>query len=264
MTGDPLPYPEDLLLARQTLCRFLATCLVDPRVGSWSPLASPETQAAVIEAAALVRHQPRAMADPLARGETSLAHLRPEAIFRALPRSPDELNALYEKTFGLLVSSACPPYEMEYIDQKFTFQRSQTLADVAGFYRAFGLEPARQHPERQDHLALELEFLASLLGLERYAGQQSEAVARQRGETCRLAYRRFLAEHVAWWTPTFARLLSLRSSDGFYAEVAQFLTAWTAAERALTGVAPNDGPVSPSRIEPPEVCEGCALADAVL
>jgi TorA maturation chaperone TorD len=263
-TDDLLADHVATITARQVLCRYAAAALVDPQTGSWRLLADGDSQAAVSKAAAILRGQRGAIAEPLARGELPLAKLDPAAIFRALPRSPDELNALYEKTFGLLVSSSCPPYATEYIDQKLTFERSHALADISGFYRAFGFEPSREHPERQDYLVLQLEFLASLLGLQRQARQAPGARAAERARICQSAYRRFLAEHVVWWLPTFARLLSLRSVDGFYAQVAQFLAAWTAAERAVNGIAPTNEGAVPSRVEPPDACEGCALQAAML
>jgi TorA maturation chaperone TorD len=248
-----------LCLARQSLYRFSALTLVDPRRGSWELLSRPSTGQLVREAADVVRGESAAEASPLGLGERPITDLDPASVLARLPADADALNAIYEQTFGLLVSSNCPPYETEYINSKFTFQRSQGLADIAGFYSAFGLEPSTFHPERHDHLALELEFMAFLLGLERDAAESNAVNRVERITVCRDAQRKFLAEHLIWWVPTFARLLSLRDPGGFYDAVSQFLAALITAERALTGIAAPAGMVAPSTVERPEECSGCLL-----
>jgi len=247
-------------LARQSLYRFAALALLDPRAGSWRRLREAEDSPVLDEAAALVRDEPAARAETLAMGEEPLCALDPAPVLALLPDSPEKLNELYEQTFGLLVSSNCPPYETEYIHSKFAFQRSHALGDVGGFYAAFGLQPSSEHPERHDHIVLELEFMAYLLGLER-AAVEGEATCRQeRFDICRDAQRTFLAQHLSWWAPALARLMAWQDPHGFYAATGRFLAALVATERALLGVAPPAGGATPATIERPEECEGCALA----
>ena len=159
-----------------------------------------------------------------------------------------------------MVSSACPPYETEYINSKFAFQRSNSLADVSGFYQAFGLTISDRHPERPDHVVLELEFMAFLLGLERQAAEEDPSRRPEDQRVCRDAQARFVSEHLAWWTPVFARLLSKANPHGFYAAASAFLAALIPAERALLRLPPASCCVGPSEVERPELCEGCELA----
>lgn len=246
--------------SRAVLYRLLASALADPRTGSWSRLVEPSTRTLSAHAAEFLRTQRQAVASPLARGEQPLELLDVEPLFLAIPESAEALNARYESAFGLLVSGGCPPYESEYVDGKLSFQRAQLLADVAGFYQAFGLEPSHKHPERHDHLVLELEFMATLLDLEHRAAAQSEPDSDERIAVCREAQRTFLTEHLAWWVPAFAALLRHQAPQGFYATVADLLGAFVAAERGQLSVdAPHCAP-QPSRVERPEECEGCALS----
>ena len=169
MKSQAIDFDPAVNMARQSLYRIAAWSLFDPLSGSWDRLNELRSGRVPIEAAALIRRLPEARAADLGPGERHLADLDPQPLLDRLPVSRQVHNAEYEATFGLLVSAACPPYETEYINGKFDFQRSNNLADVSGFYQAFGLTGSREHPERHDHIALELEFMAFLLGMERQA-----------------------------------------------------------------------------------------------
>jgi TorA maturation chaperone TorD len=252
---EPVP-----TLARQCLYRFAALTLLDPRRGAWQQLNALRGSQALFGAAALARDGAGDPPGGLARGERPLVDLDPENVLAKLPSTAEDLNAEFERVFGLLVSSDCPPYETEYVNSKFTFQRSNGLADVAGFYRAFGLEPSARYPERHDHIVLELEFMAHLSGLAHLAETSEDPSQEDRLDVCRRAQRRFLGEHLAWWAPAFAMLLARRAGTGFYEAVARFLSAWIPAERANLDVRISSPSVGPSSIERPEECEGCAVA----
>lgn len=75
-----------------------------------------------------------------------------------------------------------------------TFQ----MADIAGFYRAFGFEVSGERP---DHIVPELEFVALLLVKEGYARMSGEI---EGAELCATARGKFVAEHVGAWLPSFA------------------------------------------------------------
>jgi TorA maturation chaperone TorD len=253
-----------LWLARRTCYRFVALALADPRSGTYGELANPATHDLVAQAAEILKGEDAAVARPLAPGERPLADLDPAPVFARLPRSAGELNEAYEAAFGLLGGSKCPPYETEYLPSKFTFQRSNTLADVAGFYHAFGLQTSTSNPDRPDHIVLQCEFLAQLLQLEWQAAQLATQSATPDGQLdadiCQQAVRRFLKEHFAWWAPAFAKLLAHQDSGGFYEAVASFLAALVASERALAQIDPPRLSVEPSLIENSDECSGCQLA----
>lgn len=274
-----------LFTARQVLYRYLSAAFFDPRSGSWFMLARPQTQQGVRAAAELIRdescrvgcaHQAqmsdadKRLAQPILQlglGERPLSQLDPAEMLERLPPTEDAANTEFERTFGLVVSGVCPPYETEYLNSKFTFQRSQHMADVAGFYQAFGLNLSRVSPDRPDHISLELEFMACLIGLERQADAEcqadtlvSETEQNDRVEICREAQRRFLREHLVWWVPTFSRLLERENPKSVYAAAGRLLCAFLPTERALLGVEPASGNVAPTSIESPVECAGCPIA----
>jgi len=247
-------------MARQAMYRFAALSFLDPQLGSWDRLNALRDNPLLLGGAALIRSLPKARPLEFGLGESPIEMLDPLLVLQRLPNSERALNTQYENTFGLLVSSNCPPYETEYINSKFAFQRSNSLADISGFYQAFGLTPSDGHPERPDHVVLELEFMASLLGLERHAADGDSERRKDRQQICRDAQARFLQEHLAWWVPAFVKLLGQVNQQAFYAAAGAFLVALIPTERAFLGVPSASQSVGPTTVERPEHCEGCELA----
>ncbi len=167
--------------------------------------------------------------------------------------SPHVLQTDYRHAFGHTISQECPPYETEF-GSAHVFQQAQRLADIAGFYRAFGLEISDQAKERPDHIAVELEFMSFLTLKEAYALRHH---GEEKALICRDAQRKFLDEHLGRWASPFAELLRRKVPSGFYHHVATALDAFTTTECRRLGARPfvfhpNDVTLSPQGLG-----EGC-------
>jgi hypothetical protein len=101
------------------------------------------------------------------------------------------------------------------------------MADIAGFYRAFGFENGGLIRERPDYLSTELEFMHTLTLKEVYAREAGE---QEHLEVCVDAQRKFLQDHLACWLPLFAKRLTQAAVDGVYAELTNLATAFVAAD----------------------------------
>jgi nitrate reductase assembly molybdenum cofactor insertion protein NarJ len=128
------------------------------------------------------------------------------------------------------------------------------LADVGGFYRAFGLHSAGG--ERLDHLAVELEFYAWLLAKEEYlrAAGNDEGV-----ERVTEGRRKFLADHLAPLAPAVARRPAIAASACF-GPVFAWIAALVDREAASLSIQAVPFEPAPSSAEPDEV--RCAAAGA--
>jgi len=260
----------ELLTARQIIASALASALADPR----APLAQRANGAdlGVIAHswAEIVCNSEALHRDALGLGERLPQDVAATALAQwlALPVSRREI--VHQRIFGLVMTKLCPAYETEYCAWNDTTHRSQELADIAGFYRAFGLGPSRLAPERFDHVSLEIEFLSLLLEKDCWATENAEA---EHMEVCRNARSAFLRDHASWWLPTFGRLLEKRanllSEAGsttaaelrLVAGVAQMLCAWIAAERHFANVMPARRIVSPN-ITPQDATDDCGTCQS--
>jgi TorA maturation chaperone TorD len=260
MKKQPKAFDLSLNLARQALYRFAGLSLLDPRDGAWQKLDALRDDELLREATVVFRDAVRALAAVSQDLHSLITIVDPSCVLSRLPASSQALNRDYENSFGLLVSSNCPPHEMEYVNSKFTFQRSNTLADISGFYSAFGFAISDAHRERPDHIVVEFEFMASVIALERQAAESGLPDAATHEQVCRDAQVRFLEEHLGWWVPAFGKLLAQQAGNGFYAAVGEFVAAYVAAERQLFQLLPTPSLIRPSMEERPESCEGCQLA----
>jgi nitrate reductase assembly molybdenum cofactor insertion protein NarJ len=138
-----------------------------------------------------------------------------EALAQAVNQDVDALRSAYLALFETAKDRA-PLYETEYGRMR-GLSKGKDLADVVGFYHAFGFELRSDLPsEAPDHLAIELEFLALLLYKQHLLEGDPEGF-----EIVNNARRTFLQEHLGAFGQTIARRPSV-AGDPIYGP----LLAW--------------------------------------
>lgn len=267
---------QSVYIARAMIADALAAALRDahatPDMGA--PEADVLCGAFAHAAASLDEKQTNA----LSLGEIAPAstNARPLTDWYAL--SVETRRAALQAVFGFVVSRECPPLETEFIPSKDAATRAQHLADLAGFYRAFGLTSDPATPRRADHICLHLGFISVLnrkLAALTAGGIPADDAAEQ-ADVCLHALRSFLVEHVCWWVPTFARRLELHATaiaeeaiddtaQGLrvLARLARFIRAWMALERISAGCEPIRRIVGPNVDEEIVGDDECLAADGV-
>jgi TorA maturation chaperone TorD len=140
--------------------------------------------------------------------------------------SPVELAREYDQSFEPWGAAACLPNETAHAPEtpQEGLVRTFELADVAGFYRAFGVEvsPASERP---DHVAVELEFM-HLLAVKQLAAEQG-ALAEQ-ARICQEAASAFLRDHLGRWCPKLAAALAERAESRVYRLAGELLQGFVA------------------------------------
>lgn len=229
------------LLARRELWLLVSAAFVDPyHKQRFEILRDPAFRGKTVEAAGLLAQEHPAI--KLGPAEVDLRTISPGGLFDALDADHQSLETTYRQLFGLTaISRRCPPCESEYEPNTEVAYRSQRLADVAGFYRAFGLQVSARAGERLDHVTVQAEFLYLLLAKEAAAVLAGN---REGADVSRGARRKFFQEHVGWWLPAFSRLLSRVSPAGFYRQLGALTAAMSAVERVSLGL---------PRFKPPSV-----------
>ncbi len=214
-------------MARSFLYRFLAQAYEDPTEQAWASMTASSCQNLLESAVCTLT----AAAPSLAETAAGLrSQLRPELF--------EPFLACYLAAFGHAARGRCPLNEIEYGDIKADplFQPHR-LADLAAFYRAFGLDVAEDADERHDHICLELEFMCVLAAKEAYALEHQLDL--EDLSLCRDAQKRFLREHLGRWTPAFARRLARMVGDTPLGALANLTRVFVEAECARFGIAPG-------------------------
>lgn len=222
----------DLALARSVVYHATTLGLRPAANGAARSLFSPTGQAAIREAAAFLD-----ALDP--SGEALLPAVE---TFRGRAASPADRLAAHTRLFGHSRGLVCP-FETEY-GAEGAFRQPQELANIAGYYLAFGLTPAEGRDERVDHAACECEFMDFLarkeafgLGSLRAGGDQEEAA--ERLATVRGAARRFLRDHLGRFGRAFASRLMKEDADGFHGALGAVLFRFLTQECQRFGLPPG-------------------------
>lgn len=230
--------------ARSALYRYLSMLYVYPDSASWQMLheGSPAGMKGVLSGLGWS-----------ASGSTCLLE-------RLQAMTTEQFLGEHVAIFGHTAAGELRPYEADYGTQH-VFQETQCLADVSGFYRAFGLEPSETRRERPDHIAVELEFMHVLALKEAYA------LLREWGENadlCAHAEIGFLRDHLGRWAPSFLKQLGNRSGGGIFELIADVTGDCLKAHCQDVGVdlGPNDLEPAPAAAEPEGTNFSCVAACA--
>lgn len=134
----------------------------------------------------------------------------------------EELRAGHYRAFDESSGTRCAPTEMDQLGgvPQLELTRTFEMADVAGFYKAFGVEVG-DTGERVDHIAVELEFM-NLLAVKESIALQEEGEG-EHAEICRNASRVFLRDHLGRWASRFGEALAKADGDSIYSIAGRLL-----------------------------------------
>lgn len=164
----------------------------------------------------------------------TFSHLRNELQSTTL----ETLMGEYLYTFGdATMAVDCPAYEM-YFSGSHIFQQTQELADISGFYKAFGLDVSKDDTgNRWDHIAVELEFLHFLSYKQAYAIENHGA---EEQNACLAAKKKFLNAHIGRWIQAFSKSVARKSPAGFYWQIAKLANDFVHLDMEDLGVSAEE------------------------
>ena len=139
----------------------------------------------------------------------------------------DDLRVDYTRLFLGADRVLAPRWESVYFNEERMVFQEQTM-QVRAWYRRFGLEAANRNAEPDDHIGLELGFMAHL------AQQALVALDQQDQSTFEhlLAVQRdFLSKHLLMWAPQWCDLVEAQANTDFLRGIA-LLTRGILAEIA--------------------------------
>lgn len=150
---------------------------------------------------------------------------------RALFDECDEqrLREGHHAAFDESSSSRSAPTEMDQLGgvPQLELTRTFEMADVAGFYKAFGVavDEGSESGERVDHISAELEFMNLLAVKESLALQENQGI---HADTCRDASRAFLRDHLGRFAPRLGECMDQAGNDPIFRAAGRLLRDFVA------------------------------------
>ncbi len=146
-----------------------------------------------------------------------------------------DLQSEHRRVFTNVITLDCPPYETLF-GNDHVFAQSHVMGDIAGFYKAFGVELSKDIHERLDHLSVEFEFMHFLTYKESYSRCHDGI---EKTDIVVEAQKKFVKNHIGRWVPLFCRMLAKKADSGLFKLIADSMSDWMDFEVAFLGVTPQ-------------------------
>jgi TorA maturation chaperone TorD len=141
-----------------------------------------------------------------------------DTFFSTFPELRKDRNGLAKEYDRLFRANEIWLYSTEYMAEN-EFQKSNYLADIMGFYKAFGVEPTINRP---DALSSELEFMYFLIHKTmRALKAKDDPDCQEKATVCQDAQKKFFSEHIQTPATKIAEAVKTKTNHGFYAEISK-------------------------------------------
>ena len=217
---DTLTKQSHLLEIRSTLYGTVSALFSDPENEKFAMLFTSVIQGCVLDACFQLEEQDNRKKSTLSRSFQKLMTKLDESKIEKI------MNEFVD-VFGHTLSKQIAPYALEHLKNSDVFFRTQKLADLNGFYKAFGMEV--ESIERADHISTQTEFLSFLLLKELLAVQND---LHDEKEVCEKAFADFNNDHFLDWVEMFAENLATHVDGGFYPVAGRFLQDFLIKEKS--------------------------------
>jgi putative dimethyl sulfoxide reductase chaperone len=124
-----------------------------------------------------------------------------------------ELQLDYTRLFIGIDSVLAPPWESVHLSREHLLFQEQTV-QVRHWYLRYGLQVIQKDKEPDDHIGLEMTFLAHLAGQALVALQ--EVQSEERFDALLTAQRHFLAQHPLCWVSQWSAQVTRNAATDFY------------------------------------------------
>ena len=236
--------------ARGRIYAFLGALFSHPDTGKWGRVLNANEQRLAIATADALRTRACAMKYPVLADELPASELDLRFLVVELCQPLEHLKAEYERVLCVKKPRrGCSPFALDHQKEITGFLLAESLANLAGVYRAFGFAQDNKLPLRTDHIAYELEFMNWLISQWRLASRMA-LVDRQAAELatrCDLAQRSFFGDHLAGWAGPLSAGLQKYTSGGYFEPLGRFLAAWIPLERHFLKAEPSCEQIQDSR-----------------
>jgi TorA maturation chaperone TorD len=246
----------DTALARAVVYRTLSIGF-QPPTGARLDRIGARRGFPVVAAALRQLSRPRPGSDPL---DESAARL----VSASIPSS-EALDTAYWRLFGHTARGPICTCETEYGPDN-GFHQPQQLANICGYFLAFGLRCGARSDLRADHISSECEFMDFLNRKEALLASDvaREPQAEETLEVTRQAARTFLRDHLGRFGRALGTRVASEDESGYFSALGHVLLAFLETECIRAGVAagPVDLVVRPEETD--ETPMACGSADELI